>query len=262
MNIAVCVKQVPQSANNSFVSATNTLERNDENQMNPSDVYALETALHIKDRQGGEVAVLTMGRKSATSLLVQAAALGADGLYLLSDEMFAGSDTYATAKILCAAISQLQNIDLVICGRRAVDGETGQVGPEIAAVLNLPCITNVSGLLSIDENLIVCKRLTETGYDILELTLPALITVCEGVEGVEHPRLSSIFGMRRAKNAPITLLTNEQLALNPASVGLSGSPTKVERVTQMARSTRHCILEDDIKEAVRMAAKKIAGVAT
>ena len=250
MNILVCVKQVPQSVSSGFDPVTNTINRDGDNEMNPADVYALETALELRDRHDGEVTVITMGKRSASALLIQAATLGADNLYLINDEIYAGSDTYVTAMILAKAISSLPEFDLIICGRRAIDGETGQVGPQLSVIFEIPCATNIDGIIQTSAEKIVCRRLTEFGHETLEIDYPALITVCEGVENIPHPRLASLMGMRKAKNATINKLTNEQLMLDSASVGLTGSPTKVEHVSHMIRESKNCVPELNIDKSV------------
>jgi electron transfer flavoprotein beta subunit len=227
MNIAVFIKQVP--ADGSVKTGTDhTLQRDSAAKMiNPADLNALEEGLSIRDEIGGSVTVLSMGPASTESMLLQTAAMGADQLYLINDPAFAGADTYATAKTLGRAVEILGGFDLLICGRRSIDGETGQVGPELAALLDIPCMTNCVSL-KVGDNAIFCRRMLEKEYQEWQLSLPALVTVYYGINA---PRLASIRGLRRIKNMEVKKLTAEDLKLSAEECGLKGSPTRVVHVT-------------------------------
>jgi electron transfer flavoprotein alpha/beta subunit len=227
MNIGVFIKQVP--AEGSLTThADHTLVREGvANTINPPDLNALEEALRIKDATGSRVTVVTMGPASAAGLLRQAASMGADRLCLVSDPVFAGSDTFATAKTLSLAVRHLNGFDLLLCGRRSIDGETGQVGPELAALLNIPCATNCVSLRVAGQH-IFCRRLLEKEYQEWRLPLPALVTVNYGINS---PRLPSIAGLRYAKDMPIETLTARSFGLSADECGLTGSPTRVVHVT-------------------------------
>ena len=254
MRLIVCMKQVPQSAAVEIDPRTHTLIRERTPQIvNPADANALEAALAIRDHMGGEISVLTMGKPSASSLLHQAAALGADHLYLINDNAFAGSDTYATATILCRAIEYIGGGDLILCGRRAIDGETGQVGPELGTLLSIPCVTNVMDI-QCDKQSMVCRRLVEDGEEIIRLPLPALITVCEGIN---HPRLPSIMGLKKAKGIKINTLSNTRLEIDTAKVGLLGSPTRVIRTHRCQTAKCHGDKETNPVAGAREAADRI-----
>lgn len=261
MRIIVCLKQVPEDAR--FDRTTNTVVREERKQMtNSSDTYALALALEIKDRTGAGVTALTMGKPFTAKMLPAAAALGADRLYCISDPAFAGSDTYATASILCRAIRHIGGADLVLCGRRAVDGETGQVGPELAVMLNIPCLTNISGLEAVSAARIECRRLLEDRWEIYSLAFPCLLTCCDGVEGITYPRVGSIANMRRAREIPVTMLARADLP-GVAAYGLSGSPTRVRRAFVPEEETRECLMlataengAAAITEAVRRIARE------
>lgn len=243
MRIVVCIKIVPELQDMRIDKETNTLIRENVRQViNPADNTALETAVSMKNKWGGNVCVVSMGTEKAGSVLHYAAAGGADELYLISDKKFAGSDTYATATILAAAIKHLGDYDLILCGRRAVDGETGQVGPELSVMLDVPCLTNIVDIQKISDDAVLCTRLVEDGFEETELMLPALITVCEGKNLTCVP---SISGLRRAKNIPLIRLSNTELKLDPSSVGLKGSLTRVKRVFSYFGAGRKCIKTTD-----------------
>jgi electron transfer flavoprotein beta subunit len=254
MKIVVCLKQVPENAQ--FDRTTHTLVREDRNQViNPSDLYALETALEIKDRLGAEVSAISMGKPFAAKMLTSAATLGADELYLVSDPAFAGSDTYATASILASAIRHIGGADLVLCGRRAIDGETGQVGPELSVMLRVPCLTNISGIASVEETHIVCERLLEESRELWHVDYPCLLTVCERVEGITHPRLAGIAAIRQARNIPVNLLTRKELP-DTDVFGRKDSPTSVHKIFVIETGERKYRTETDIASG----ALKIADV--
>jgi electron transfer flavoprotein beta subunit len=248
MKIVVCLKQVPEEAR--FDRTTNTVVREERNQIiNPADLYALETALELKERLGAEVDAISMGKPFAAKMLASAAVLGADKLYLLSDPAFAGSDTYATASILAAAIRHIGGADLVLCGRRSIDGETGQVGAQLSIMLRVPCLTNISGIESMEETHIVCERLLEDRRELWRAAYPCLLTVCEKVEGITHPRLAGIAAMVRARNVPVQLLTRKELP-GVETFGRKGSPTRVRKSFTPEARERACLVETDIASGV------------
>ncbi|MCL2001568.1 MAG: electron transfer flavoprotein subunit beta/FixA family protein [Planctomycetes bacterium] len=257
MKIVVCLKQVPEDFQ--FDTENNTVVRENRKQItNPSDLWAMEMALDIKDKTGAEVVALSMGKPFAASMLKSMAALGADKLYLISDHALAGSDTLATASVLGRAIENIGNVDLVLCGRRTIDGETGQVGPELAVMLNMPCLTNVSGLEAVSGSHIVCRRLLEDRYEVFRLLFPCLLSCCDGVTGIVHPRMSGIAGLRRAKETPVVTMT---LADFPGleTFGVKGSPTQVRQTIIPQEKTRKCVmwrsLEESVKETVDLIRK-------
>lgn len=229
MNILVCLKQVPDTAKVKFNRETNTLDRTGvENIMNPYDRQALEVALCLKDKEGAKVTVLTMGLPQATDILKEAIAMGADDGVLLSDRVLGGSDTLATSLALAAAVKHLGEFDLVLCGKQAVDGDTAQVGPEMAEVLGIPHISWVTELIDVDEKALVVKQdLTEVEA-VARIPYPCLITV---EKGIFQPNLPSYKRAKAAEKNPIHTLSAAQCrTLDPARIGLSGSPTQVERI--------------------------------
>lgn len=225
MNIVVCVKQVPGTTEVKYNKETNTIIREGiESIINPFDTHAIEEALKIRDNCGGKVTILSMGIPSVATLLKETIALGADEAILLSDKAFAGSDTLATAYALSMGIRKIGECDLVICGKQATDGDTAQVGPSLAEKLGVPHTTYVRKIEEISKDYIRCQRLTEDGYEVIEMPLPALISV---VKEINVPRLPSIKGMMRAKKATIPLWTADDIGANKDLCGLKGSPTQV-----------------------------------
>lgn len=257
LRIAVCMKQVPGDIGKSLSSDGRIRRDAPSSIINPADVFSLETALTLKEQHTGQVDIFTMGTEAARSLLKEAATLGADGLFLVSDGDFAGADTYATAFVLAAALRKIAAYDLIFCGRRTLDGETGQVSIQIAEMLGIPVVTNVVQL-ELKEETVICKRLLEDGEEIVEARLPALISVLEGMEGIDHPRLPSVFGMRNAAKRPVVLLDRETLGLKKEEVGAAGSYTEVKR-SYFPDWQRKCIFcsMDEGTELVQQKLKQI-----
>lgn len=270
MNVAVLIKQVPETTDVKINRETNTLMREGvASIINPFDMYAIEEALRIREQHGGKVTVITMGPPQAEEALRQALALGADEAVLLSDRAFAGADTLATSYTLAKAIEKLGGFDLVICGKQAADGDTAQVGPEVAENLDLPHVTYVRKIeeLSLGSpdsdgsgsrgapGFIRVQRMTEEGYEVIESPLPALITV---VKEINEPRMPSIKGMLRAKKAAITSWTAADLGVDASRVGLAGSPTRVIRVFTPEQRRRGEIIEGaTVQEKVRTLVAKL-----
>lgn len=229
MKILVCVKQVPDTTEVRIDRETNTLQRQDvPSILNPFDRHALEEALRVKERCGGTVSVLTMGPLQAQEVLKECLALGADEAVLVSDKAFAGADTLATSRTLAAAIAKLQPAELIFCGKQAIDGDTAQVGPELAEHLNMAQITCVSKLEVFPaERRLIAEREVEDGHEVLELSLPAVLTVSKSLN---EPRYPSIKGRLRANKTSIPILTLADLGLQAEETGLQGSPTRVVRI--------------------------------
>lgn len=255
LNFVVCMKQVPDTQKIQINTETNTLIRDSTNKMvNPADASALEMAYQLKKENGngGFIRAISMGPKSAEDALKQAAHQGADRLILLSDSLYAGSDTYATAKILSKAILETGGFDLVLCGRKSIDGETGQVGPQLSVQLGVPCLTNVINIkLSFPG--ILCKRLTEKGIDEIYLPIPAVVTLCENK--LEHkPALAEL---RRAKEIKIEKISNDKLKLDIFESGLRGSKTRVRKIIYLEYKSRNCKMINNIEEAADIVINKI-----
>ncbi|HEY3298576.1 MAG TPA: electron transfer flavoprotein subunit beta/FixA family protein [Armatimonadota bacterium] len=232
MKICVCIKQVPATTEVKINPETNTLVREGvESQINPFDLYALEEAVRVKERQKAEgeestVTVITMGPPQADVALREAIALGADEAVLISDRAFAGADTWATSYTLAKALMKIQP-DIVFCGMQAIDGDTGQVGPGIAVHMDFAQATYVSKIESIDKKKIVVKRLVENGYETCSIKMPIMLTV---VKEINEPRTPSLRGKMNAKKAEITVWKAVDIDAPEDKLGLKGSPTQVVKV--------------------------------
>jgi electron transfer flavoprotein beta subunit len=228
MNIVVCIKQVPGTTKVKVDPQTNTLVREGiENIVNPFDTYALEEGVRLKERHGGKVTAISMGPPQAEEVLREAIALGADEAILLSDNAFAGADTLATSYTLARAIDKLDQPDLIICGRQTIDGDTGQVGPELAEMLELPFVAYVSKIEDINNGYMRVQRMVEEGHEVIELPLPAVLTV---VKEINTPRLPSLRGLASSKAALIPIWNAQDLGVDKDMVGLSGSATWVVKI--------------------------------
>ncbi len=228
MNIIIPIKQVPETSNVKMDKEKGTMIRDGvQTVINPLDLYALETGIQLKEKFGGKITVISMGPPSATKALKEAIAMGCDDAVLLSDKKFAGSDTWATSYTISQSIKEMGDYDLIIAGERATDGDTGQVGPGIAAWLDLPLATYVSKIEKVDETELVVERLVEEGYQKLQMPMPALLTV---VKEISHPRLPTLRGKKKARVSEIPIFTAEKMNLKPESLGLNGSPTKVVKI--------------------------------
>lgn len=230
MKIVVCVKQVPESTDVKINPETNTLVREGVASVtNAFDEFAIEEGLLTKEKYGGEVHVISMGPPQAVEVLKNALAVGSDKAYLLSDRAFAGADTLATAYTLSKAVEKIGDVDLVICGKQAIDGDTAQVGPGIATRLGIPQLTYVCKVREIDlaKKKIVVERMLENGKEVVESSLPALITV---VKDINEPRLPSLLGIKRASKAQIPTWGLKDLPIDENRTGLKGSPTWVVKI--------------------------------
>ncbi len=228
MNIIVCIKQVPDTTEIKIDRETNTLIREGvESIINPFDLYAIEEALKLKEIHGGKITALSMGPPQVESALREAVSMGIDDIILLTDRKFAGADTWATSLTLSEAIRKISDYDLIIFGQQAIDGDTAQVGPGVATHLELPQTCFVKEIESVDSGKMVVKRLMEDGFDRIEMTLPAVLTV---VKDINSPRLPSLRGKRNAKKAEMTIWTAENLGLDENLIGLNGSPTQVVKI--------------------------------
>ena len=234
MRILVCLKQVPDTTEVKL-SSSFTLQRDFIAQiMNPADESALELGLALRDLHGGSVTALTMGPARAEAMLREALARGADSAVFLSDPAFAGADTLVTAECLAAAANRLGGFDLILCGRRAADGETGQVGPMLASLLDISCIANATKA-HISGGRIQATQLTEAGEIIWEAPLPVLLTLCEWSLRL---RLPTILGLKKSRAEEIQRFTPQALGLT--ACGLKASPTRVVRVDASPAGVRPC----------------------
>ena len=228
MRIIVPIKQVPETKSVKMDEATGTVIRDGvESIINPLDLYAIELAIQIKEKMGGETVALTMGPPKAMEALKEAVAMGIDEACMLSDKVFGGSDTWATSYVLAGAIKEMGDYDLIICGERATDGDTGQVGPGIASFLDIPVLSYVNKLEDITDDQCTVHRLIEEGEDVSACGFPLLLTV---VKEVSDPRLPTLRGKKRAKQQDIPTWNNEKLNLDISLLGLKGSPTRVAKI--------------------------------
>jgi electron transfer flavoprotein alpha/beta subunit len=228
MRTIVLAKQVPDIEKNVKVnidSYSQSIKREGvPSIMNPSDKNALEEALKIKDINGAEVIVVSMGPQQAVEILKEAISMGADECYLVSDRSFAGSDTLATSLVLSETIRKIGSFDFIFCGKQAIDGDTGQVGPGVAERFNVPQILNVKSIEIQQCGTVTLTRDFLGLEEKLSIKSSALISFNKNIN---TPRLPTLRGLFKAKEYTPKLVTNEQLILNTDKIGINGSPTKV-----------------------------------
>jgi electron transfer flavoprotein beta subunit len=257
MNIVVCLKQVPGTTQVKIDPQTNTLIRQGvASILNPFDAYALEEGVRLKERYGGKVTVITMGPSQAVDMLREAISVGADQAILLSDREFAGSDTLATSYTLAQAVKKINEYDLVLCGRQTLDGDTGQVGPEMSQMLGLPFIAYVSKVEEATDGVLRVQRMVDDGHEVMETTLPAVITV---TKEINVPRLPSLRGMAKSKSAQIPTWTAADIAADKNSVGRAGSATVVVKTFVPERVRRGQVLKGTIEEQVLALVENLQG---
>ena len=227
MKIVVCVKQVPDTNEVKIDPVKGTLIREGvPSILNPDDANALEAALKLKDANpGSTVSLVTMGPPQANIMLRECMAMGADDAYLLSDRAFGGADTCATSTTIAAGIRKIGNYDIIFAGRQAIDGDTAQVGPQVAQRLGLPVVTYVEDV-KIEGDKAIVKRQLEDGYEVIEAQMPCLLTC---VKELNEPRYMSIAGIMDAYTKEITTWNHTDVELDPADCGLNASPTQVAR---------------------------------
>ncbi len=249
MKIIVCVKQVPDTTEVKIDKETNRLIRDGiPSILNPDDANALEQALEIKENnENVHVTVLTMGPPQAESMLRECLAMGADEAYLLTDRAFGGSDTWATSNAIASAIRKIGEYDLILAGRQAIDGDTAQVGPQIAEKLDLPQVTYVEDL-KINGNTLTVQRQLEDGYEIIELQMPALLTAVKELNEPGHMYIDKIFD---TIDQEIHILTIDDVDITKESVGLKASPTRVKRSFTPEVKSNGEILEGTEKEVAK-----------
>jgi len=255
LKILVPVKQVPESSNVKMDPATGTVIRSGvETVVNPLDLYAIETALRLKERYGGELCAISMGPPAAMRVLREAAAMGCDCCALLSDSRFGGADTWATSYTLSRAALKLGPFDIIVTGERATDGDTAQVGPALAAWLDIPALTYVSKIVEIDGGRIRLERLVEEGYEMLDAALPCLVTV---VKEIAVPRLPTLKGKILSRELDIPVLTADDLDLNPGYLGLNGSPTRVVKIETPPVTRKGRVIKVNDEESLRLAVDEL-----
>ena len=261
-NILVCIKQVPDTTEIRIDPVKKTLIREGvPSIVNPFDAYALELAARIKDKEPGtKITLVSMGPPQAENALRECLAVGGDKAYLVSGREFGGSDTLATSYILSCAIKKLEELegkfDIIFCGKQAIDGDTAQVGPEMAEHLGIPQVTGALKVaLGADGRLLV-ERENESSCQTLAVTLPAVVTV---TKSEKEPRFASIKGKMKARKAEIPVMGAAELEIDPKVIGLSGSPTKVLKIftPSVPQIESEIINEEDTDKAVDMLIEKL-----
>lgn len=260
MNIIVCIKQVPDTTDVKINPETNTLIREGiPSIINPFDVYAIEEALRLKEQFGGKVSVISLGPPQSINALKEAVGMGADEAIQLSDRAFAGSDSWSTSYTLALAIKKIGEYDIILCGRQAIDGDTGQVGPGIASQLGISQLTYVFKIIKLgpDDGTITVERLLEEGREIVEAKLPALLTV---VKDINQPRPATLFHIRRAASLLIPAWTAADLpGADHSRLGLTGSPTQVIKIFSPPKreGDLDLITSDSVEQSAAILAEKI-----
>ena len=246
MKIIVCVKQVPDTNEVKIDPVKGTLIREGvPSILNPDDANALEAALTLKDENPGTtVSVISMGPPQAGYMLRECLAMGADDAYLLSDRAFGGADTCATSTTLAAGIKKLGGADIIFAGRQAIDGDTAQVGPQVAQRLGLPVVTYVQDV-KIQGDKVIVHRQMEDGYEVIEVQTPCLLTA---VKELNTPRYMSIYGITEAYEKEITVWNHKDVGLDPADCGLTASPTQVFRSFTPPAKGRGVMLTGSVAE--------------
>jgi len=250
MKIVVLVKQVPDTTEVKIDPKTGTLIREGvKSIINPDDLHAIEAALTIKERIGGKITAISMGPPQAIDAISETLGMGVDEGILLTDRAFAGADTWATSFTLGKAIEKLEGYDLVICGRQAIDGDTAQIGPQVADHLGIPQVTYVFDIEEINKERIRVKRRLEDGYEVVEAQLPALITVIGELNVPRYPHMAFLLDACRER-APIKVWNAADLEVKIQQVGLEGSMTHVIKTFSPKTERQGEILQGDPKEVI------------
>jgi electron transfer flavoprotein beta subunit len=249
MKIIVCIKQVPNTKEIRIDPETGTMIRKGvPSIINPDDKHALEAALALKDTNPAEVhvTVLSMGPMQAKDALMECLCMGADEAVLLSDRAFGGADTWATAHTLAAAIRKMGAFDLILCGQQAIDGDTAQVGPQLADRLNLPQVTYAQAL-SLEDNTLTVERQMEDGYQVIRTALPALVTATRKLNQPRYMNVRDIVRVTRLEE-PVRIMGLADIDIDPSEIGLKGSPTRVKRSFSPTPGSEVRFLEGDPTE--------------
>ncbi|KYZ76983.1 electron transfer flavoprotein subunit beta [Anaerosporomusa subterranea] len=256
MEIVVFVKQVPDTTEVKIDPQTNTLIRQGvPSIVNPFDKNAVEAALQLKEKHGGKVTVVSMGPPQAKDALKECIAMGADEALLVSDRAFGGADTLATSYTLAAAAKKLGKVDMIICGKQAIDGDTAQVGPEIAEHLGMPQVTYVAKI-DVNGETVRVEREHEEGYEIIEVNMPVLLTV---VKSINEPRYPTVKGTMKANRKEIPVWTVNDIEVDAEKIGLKGSPTQVRKIfTPKQRVQGEVIQAETAREAVAALIQKLS----
>ena len=254
MKLIVCVKQVPDTSGKVAVNADGTLDRASmQTIINPDDMNAVEAALALKDQLGCPVIAVSMGPPPAAGMLLELKAMGVDKAVLVSAREFGGSDTYATATIIAAALKKI-GFDLVITGRQAIDGDTAQVGPQIAEQLGVPQVSYAEEL-KVEGDSVIVKRQFEDRYQMLKVKAPFVVTV---LSQMATPRYMHVKGIVEQEEKQINIINFADLDLDVNNIGLAGSPTKVKTTFTKQFDSNKEVVELPVEEAAKLIAEKLA----
>ena len=256
MEIIVCVKQVPDTTEVKIDPVTNTLIRQGvPSIVNPFDKNALEAALQLKDQHGGKVTVLSMGPPQAKDALKECLAMGADAAILVSGRELGGADTLATSYTLAAAVRKIGKFDIILCGKQAIDGDTAQVGPEMAEHLGIAQLT-YAAKIEVDGGKVTVEREHEDGYEKIEAATPVVITVIKSA--VYEPRFPSVRGTMKANRAEIPMWGAADMDIDEEKIGLKGSPTQVRKIFTPSQRVQGVIInKDNARESVNELVQKL-----
>jgi electron transfer flavoprotein beta subunit len=251
MRIIVLVKQVPDTTEVKLDPKTGNLIREGvESIVNPDDRHAIEAAVRLKQDRDGKVIVLSMGPPQAVDAVSEAMGMGADEGVLLTDRAFAGADTWATSTTLGKAVEKIGEYDLILCGRQAIDGDTAQIGPQVAEYLKVPQVTYVFEIEEIREKSVIVKRRMEDGFEKVECTLPALLTVIGELNRPRYPRVDRLIDSCRDK-APIKVWNAADIGVQTRDVGLEGSLTHVVKTFAPKLQRQTEMLQGDARTSVK-----------
>ncbi|MBQ0112746.1 MAG: electron transfer flavoprotein subunit beta/FixA family protein [Bacteroidales bacterium] len=254
MNIVVCIKQVPDTTEVKLDPKTGTLIREGvPSIMNPDDKGGLELALRLKDQYGAHVTVITMGLPQAEAILREAIAMGADRAILLTDRKLGGADTLATSYALAGALKKL-GFDLVISGRQAIDGDTAQVGPEMAEHLDIPQVTYLEDLQYDGNKTLTIKKQLEDGYQMVQVEMPCLLSV---LASSYKPRYMTVKGIVECYDKEVEIWNADMIEVDESRLGLKGSPTKVKKSFAKGLKAKGEVFELDTEEAVELIINKM-----
>lgn len=258
MNILVCLKQVPDTQKVKIDPERNTLIRKGVPSItNPLDESALELALEVRSITGGKITVLTMGIPDSEEILRDGLSLGADSAYLLTHRDFAGADTLATSYTLSMAIKELGGFDLLLFGKQAIDGDTAQVGPEVAGHLGIPVVTFVTNVQKTAKDIIVVERMIENGKEIVEAEYPVLLTV---VKAAQRLRIPTLEGMIKSFDIPVHRLGVQDIGADSSRCGLKGSPTRVKKIFSPKLDSKVKFIEGSIGEKAKKFISIVRGI--
>jgi electron transfer flavoprotein beta subunit len=255
MNILVCIKQVPGTTKVEVDEKTGVLKRDGvDSKMNPYDLYAIETALRIKEKVGGKISAITMGPPQAGEIIKEAYMMGVDEGAIISDRKFAGADVLATSYTLSQAVKKLGNFELILCGKQTTDGDTAQVGPEMAEYLGIPHIANVLKIVELKKDSVIVEMDMPNTIELAEIKYPCLLTVDKDIF---QPRLPSYKRKVETKNREIKMISFKDFEdQNEKMYGLNGSPTQVERIFPPSSNNQREMWKGSSEELVDRVSKK------